>query len=132
MKARCYYPSHRGFKNYGARGISVCERWRGSFMAFLEDMGECPPDLTLERINPDGHYEPTNCRWATWEDQARNRRSSAFLMVGERRVNITVYARERGVSIPGLRYRMSKTGEDAETAANNILRSPRHRSNKPA
>lgn len=73
MRQRCNNPNANGFRYYGGRGIAVCQRW-DSFEAFLHDMGERPPGLTLDRINPDGNYEPGNCRWATWETQNRNKR----------------------------------------------------------
>lgn len=60
--------------NYALRGITVCERWK-VFENFLEDMGECPEGLTLERKNVNGNYEPGNCVWADWTTQARNKRS---------------------------------------------------------
>jgi hypothetical protein len=78
MQARCSATSGPYFVKYGARGISICRRWR-SFAAFLKDMGERPPDKTLDRIDNDGNYEPGNCRWATKSEQARNRRSTRLL-----------------------------------------------------
>ncbi len=74
MLRRCYDPANKSFKNYGARGIAVCDRWRESFAAFVEDMGVCPKGLTLDRIDNDAGYSKENCRWATWSEQNRNQR----------------------------------------------------------
>jgi hypothetical protein len=76
MIRRCHASSEPGYKNYGARGIKVCDRWRNSFVAFLADMGGRPsPKHTLDRINNDGNYEPGNCRWATRHEQRVNSRN---------------------------------------------------------
>jgi hypothetical protein len=77
MIERCTNPHDTDWKNYGGRGIAVCDRWRHSFEAFLEDMGEKPPGHSIDRINNDGNYEPGNCRWATASEQQHNKRVKA-------------------------------------------------------
>jgi hypothetical protein len=73
-KTRCFNPNKDDYAHYGGRGITMCDRWRDSFEAFLADMGPRPKGKTLDRINVNGHYEPRNCRWATPKEQQENRR----------------------------------------------------------
>lgn len=73
MRQRCNNPNNPGYLDYGGRGIRVCDRWN-KFENFLTDMGERPEDRSLDRINNDGNYEPSNCRWATRKTQNNNKR----------------------------------------------------------
>lgn len=97
MKNRCGNPKNAAYKNYGGRGIRVCERWVLSFAAFLSDMGRCPPGLTLDRRNNNGHYEPSNCRWASLSQQASNRRSSRYLQYDGQNLTVLQWAKRLGV-----------------------------------
>ena len=73
MRERCLDRSNIGYHYYGGRGVTICERW-GKFENFLADMGERPEGKTLDRIDNEGHYEPSNCKWSTAKEQTENRR----------------------------------------------------------
>ena len=80
MKQRCTNPRATGFENYGGRGIRYCARWE-KFKNFVADMGEPPPNTRLDRINNDGDYKPSNCRWATYTEQQRNQRVTRKVVI---------------------------------------------------
>lgn len=81
MIQRCENPKDKGYRNYGGRGIRVCDRWH-SFINFIADMGNRPSDKhQLDRKNNDGNYEPSNCRWATKLENNANTRRNVFLTV---------------------------------------------------
>lgn len=96
---RCFNPRDIGFRYYGGRGITVCERWRASYANFLEDMGRRPsPEHSIDRIDVNGHYEPSNCRWATRSEQARNTRRNKFMSMNG--ITLTAIEWSERVAIP--------------------------------
>lgn len=103
MVQRCHNPRNKGYRNYGAKGVRVCERWRDS-SAFMADMGVPPAGLTLERIDSKGNYEPTNCRWATRKEQSSNRPDFCryYVIDGER---ITLKEAVARYGHPSISYR---------------------------
>lgn len=98
MKSRCTNPNHPSFAGYGGRGIKVCPQWLLSFEQFLADMGRRPEGHSLERIDNEKGYAPSNCRWASMKEQNNNRRNNVRLeMDGESRT-LTEWADKLGIS----------------------------------
>jgi hypothetical protein len=105
MKQRCKNPKSPEYKNYGARGIKVCDRWE-IFDNFLEDMGKRPgSEYSLERINGGKNYEPSNCKWATLKEQNNNTRRNVKLTHGGKTQTLTAWSEELGLPFYTLRQR---------------------------
>ena len=81
VKSRCYNKNNPSYHRYGGRGITMCDRWFNDFHAFISDMGERPPNFTLERIDNNLGYSPENCKWATIKEQLLNRRNTVLLTI---------------------------------------------------
>lgn len=106
MQHRCYVETNDDYHRYGGRGIVVCDRWRESFAAFVEDMGLRPSSLhTLDRKNNDGNYTPENCRWATKKEQAVNRASTIYLEHNGVRATFSEWSDRLGISRGTIRSR---------------------------
>lgn len=112
MKARCHYKGHKAFKNYGGRGIAVCDRWRHSFENFRNDMGECPSGLMLERIDNDKGYDPSNCKWATFKEQQNNRRDNVFITYKGKIKTMMEWSNEVGINYKTFSLRIQKWALD--------------------
>lgn len=108
MKQRCYDPNKTGYYAYGARGITVCERWKNSFPDFLSDMGKRPSSKhSLDRYpNYKGNYEPGNCRWATKEEQVRNTRRNVWLKYNGEKMIVSDLAFKLKIPPANLRYHL--------------------------
>lgn len=99
MKERCYNRNSKWFHRYGGRGIIVCDRWLNSFENFLADMGEKPvaSRISLERINNDGNYEPSNCKWATQKEQTNNTSKSRRLTFDGKTKTVEEWSKKTGI-----------------------------------
>ena len=93
MKQRCLYKGNKSYPDYGGRGITICEKWL-DFAGFFEDMGQPAEGMSLDRINNEGNYEPSNCRWATNRENSQNRRSSMFLTINGKRAVASEHCRD--------------------------------------
>lgn len=121
MKARCHQPSNKDYARYGARGVRVCDRWRfgedgiSGFTLFLQDMGDPPFEgATLDRVDPEGNYEPGNVRWADMETQTRNKKNIRWLTIDGVRKPLTEWAREVGVGPKTIHYRLKQGLSDKD------------------
>lgn len=123
MKTRCYNAKNPGYKNYGGRGITVCDRWLESFSNFIEDMGKKPKSegfrYSIERLNNDEGYSPENCIWASCEQQMRNRRCVKFYTWKGLEMTITEICRKENVNYIST-YQEVRNGKSIEEAVSII------------
>ncbi len=119
MIQRCRNPNNKSFPRYGGRGISVCYEWNDpitGFQAFYDDMGARPKGAQIDRIDNDGHYEPSNCRWVTPKQNTRNRSSSKMITFNGQTKCIAQWAEDLGIERKSLEHRLrSQTVEKALT-----------------
>jgi len=118
MKQRCSNPKNASYKNYGDRGITVCERWankKTGYQNFLKDIGEIPEDKSLDRIDNDTGYHRGNCRLSTWKEQGRNRRNNRKIKINNKERLLIEVAEEHKISPSLLRQRL-KMGQSIEEA----------------
>lgn len=108
MKQRCFNPNAPDYPGYGGRGIKVHEPWISSFETFYADMGERPQDKTLDRIDVDGNYEPSNCRWATRSEQQRNRRDTKLITYNDESLTVAEWSERTGIHKNVLIWRRTK------------------------
>ena len=117
MKDRCYSASHIEYKRYGAVGIKVCKRWLDSFENFLQDMGERPGGMSLERKDSTKNYSPSNCKWADAYEQANNRRSNRMISCNGLTKTLAQWSRQIDVDATTISMRI-KRGWSVERALN--------------
>lgn len=97
MRQRCYDKNHDAYRKYGGRGITVCDRWNESFLAFYADMGPRPVGTTLDRVDNNGSYSPSNCRWTTRREQSRNTRRTIRMTIDGDQVSAIDIAEKNGI-----------------------------------
>lgn len=123
MIARCNNPKNPSYASYGGRGIRVCSRWVRSFQAFLADMGRRPsPRHSIERLDNDGPYSPSNCCWATVVEQANNKRTSCRLTIFGLTLTIAQWAQRSGIPMRTVWARIRQLGWSAERAVTTPVR----------
>lgn len=119
---RCYDPNVREFERYGGRGIHVCRRWRESFLSFLADMGLRPPQTSLDRIDNNGNYEPSNCRWADRRQQQNNKRDNRTFSFQGETLTVAEWARKFRINSVTLRTRIERHGWPIEKALTVLIK----------
>lgn len=119
MKNRCYYTKSNNYADYGGRGITVCDDWKNNYSSFKDwalNNGYAD-DLSIDRINNNGNYEPDNCRWVTRKEQQRNRRSCRYIEYQGQQYTMAELGKVLGMSHTAIRYRLNQ-GWSAEEIAN--------------
>lgn len=124
MKERCYSPNCKDYKNYGGRGITVCDAWREDFLTFKNwaIANGYKPKLTIDRIDCNGNYEPSNCKWSTRREQNNNRRCLHYLTYKGETKTISEWSTITGIAVSTLYMRLSSYGWSIEKALETKVR----------
>lgn len=133
MIRRCYNEKLPHYKRYGGAGITVCDRWRDSYLNFLDDMGERPEGTSIDRIDCSGNYTKENCRWATPQEQARNKTSNKCITYNGVTATLAEWSEKTGIEADTLSWRILRgwTPEEALTLSESpLVRAKKTKNNK--
>jgi hypothetical protein len=116
MVYRCTVKTHKQFRDYGGRGITVCDRWKRSFSNFLHDMGARPKGMYLDRKNNDLGYSPSNCKWSTPTESANNTRRNRLIECGGITLTMSEWSRRQKIPLHTISYRINSKRWSIERA----------------
>jgi allantoicase len=110
MKQRCYYSNHISYPTYGGRGITICDEWKNDFKAFYDwaIANGYQDDLSIDRIDVNGNYDPNNCRWATNREQSRNKSQTRYVTLMGKTKTITDWCKDLNIPYHRVHYRLRK------------------------
>lgn len=130
IKNRCLHPTHKAFSEYGGRGITICDQWKNDFGSFLAYVGRSPSAKhSIDRWpNNDGNYEPGNVRWATAQQQARNRRSNTMVTINGERLCLAEWVERLGISPLTVRSRVQRGWSHERALTTPVGKGGRHQS----
>lgn len=127
IKQRCNNSNAEWYSSYGGRGITICDRWNDSFENFIADMGYRPSDdLSIERINNDGNYEPGNCKWGTGTEQQNNRRNNVIVNYKGKNYTLTEICKELNVLYATVQTRLSRGWSIEEALETDVQKYVKH------
>lgn len=121
IKERCLNSKNKKYSDYGGRGIIICDRWKDSFQNFIDDMGvRHNKNLSIDRINNNGNYDPTNCKWATWIEQQNNKNNNRILEFNGKSQTVAQWSRELGVPHQRINQRLFRNWSIERTLTQNL------------
>ena len=127
IKRRCLNKNDKAYPRYGGRGIRICEQWKDSFETFYADIGPRPSDAhSIERLNPNGDYEPGNCIWLLLAEQNFNRRDTIYLVVDGVRTSLTELSKESDVPYPTIQARIARGWDHKRAVTEPVKTKYRH------
>lgn len=121
MRSRCYNPQNPSYQHYGARGIEVCPEWKDDFDQFVKDMGQPTNGMSLDRIDNNAHYSPTNCRWATVTEQLNNQRRNHRITHNGKTQTLSQWARSLGLKTDALARRLNRMPVERALQAGKLI-----------
>ena len=117
IKTRCYNPNHHNYKDYGDRGIKMCDTWKNDYLSFAKWSRENGylEDLSIDRINVDGDYSPENCRWTDRKTQGNNKRNNVMITVNGQTLSRAEWARKNNIPVGAILARQSRGWSDEDS-----------------